>query len=346
MLPAPPGGKSPGLVRPMLATLARELPADETRWAAEFKWDGQRAVCYASGGVLRLRSRSDRDITSTYPELAGLAAAAARRSLILDGEIVVLGEDARPSFAALQRRMHVRRPAARLVAAVPVSYLLFDLMYLDGQALLRSPYEQRRALLEGLHLAAPGVEVPPSFPGGAQDVLAASARLGLEGIVLKRLGSPYRPGRSPLWRKLKCERTTEVVVGGWAEGRGYRAALVGSLILGIHGPAGLTYCGHVGTGFTDAALRDLTRQLRALEQPATPFATPIPPAQARHAHWARPVLVGTVSYTEWTPGGRLRHPAWQGLRTGKDPAEVRRYLSHLLLSSGSQAPLCPGCPPV
>jgi len=168
--------------------------------------------------VLRLRSRSDRDITSTYPDLAGLAVAAARHSLILDGEIVVLSEDALPSFAALQRRMHAWRPAARLAAAVPVSYLLFDLMHLDGQALLRTPYEQRRALLENLGLGVPGVEVPPSFPAGAQAVQAASARLGLEGIVLKRLGSPYRPGRSTLWQKIKNTRTTDVVIAGWAQG--------------------------------------------------------------------------------------------------------------------------------
>jgi bifunctional non-homologous end joining protein LigD len=191
MVPGPPGGEFPGLVRPILATLASELPADEARWAAEFKWDGQRAVGYVSGGGVRLRSRGDRDI-GTYPELAGLAAAAGRHRLILDGEIVAPGEDGRPSFA-LQRRMHARRPAARLAAAVPVSYLLFDLMHLDGQALLRAAYEQRRALLKSLRLAALGVEVPPSFPGGAQDVQAASARLGLEGSRSSGLAPPTGP---------------------------------------------------------------------------------------------------------------------------------------------------------
>jgi bifunctional non-homologous end joining protein LigD len=323
----PWSGGFAGLVRPMLATPARELPAHCESWAAEFKWDGLRAVAYVSGGELRLRSRGDRDITGTYPELAGIAGVAGGHQLILDGEIVASGDDGRPSFAALQRRMHVERPPAALAAAVPVTYLVFDLVHIDGQVLLRDPYARRRARLDDLALAGQGMGVPPSFPGGAPAVLAASLAHGLEGVLLKRLDSIYLPGRrSPLWLKIKHARVQDVVIGGWTPGHGHRAGLLGSLLLGVQEPAGLQYCGKVGTGFTQADLHDLTRGLPALEQPASPFASPIPPELSRHAHWVRPVLAGQVSYTEWTPAGRLRHPAWQGLRADTDPDRVFRVL--------------------
>jgi bifunctional non-homologous end joining protein LigD len=317
-MPGAQSGTFGELVRPMLATLARQLPADEGSWAAEFKWDGLRAVAYVSGGALLLRSRLDRDITATYPDLAGVAAGAGGRQLILDGEIVASGPGGKPDFGALQRRMHVRRPTAGLAAAVPVTYLVFDVMHIDGRDLLRVPYAQRRALLEDLALPSPDAGVPPSFPGGGEAVLAASREHGLEGVVLKRLDSPYMAGRrSPLWLKVKNERIADVVIGGWIPGHGARAGVLGSLLLGVQAPADLVYCGKAGTGFTDAALRDLTRGLHALEQPLSPFASPLPPADARHAHWVRPVLAGQVSYTEWTPAGRLRHPVWRGLQASQ-----------------------------
>ena len=320
-MPGSPSGEFPALVRPMLATPARELPAGEERWAAEFKWDGLRAVAYVSGGGLRLRSRGDRDITGTYPELAGVAGVARRHQLVLDGEIVALGDDGRPSFFALQRRMHIGRPAAGLAAAVPVHYLVFDVMHIDGRTLLRTPYAQRRALLEDLDLAGTFVDVPPSFPGGGQAVLAASLEYGLEGVVIKQLESTYLPGRrSPLWLKVKHERIQDVVIGGWTPGKGRRISLFGSLLLGVQGPAGLQYSGQVGTGFTEAALLDLTGALHTLEQPDSPFAGLVPPALSRQARWVRPVLAGQVSYTEWTPAGRLRHPSWRGLLAGNHPA--------------------------
>ena len=171
----------------MLAALARELPADEGNWAAEMKWDGMRAIAYLRGsGDLRLRSRSGRDVTAGYPDLAGLAAAAGNRQLILDGEIVAFRSGV-PRFADLQRRMAAQRPGPRLASAVPATYLLFDVLHLDGQSLLHTPYWRRRELLEGLRLPGPGVDVPPGFPGAGQAALAASSQHGLEGIVLKRL---------------------------------------------------------------------------------------------------------------------------------------------------------------
>jgi bifunctional non-homologous end joining protein LigD len=191
-MPGAQSGGWAGLVRPMLATLARELPADDGSWAAEFKWDGLRAVAYVSGGVLLLRSRLGRDITGTYPDLAGVAGGAGGRQLVLDGEIVASGAGGRPDFAALQRRMHVRRPSLRLAAAVPVTYLVFDVMHIDGRDLLRVPYAQRRARLEDLVLPGPDASVPPSFPGGGPAVLAASREHGLEGVGAQTAGRAHR----------------------------------------------------------------------------------------------------------------------------------------------------------
>ena len=312
-----PGGQR-DLIRPMLATLARELPPDGAQWAAELKWDGMRAVAYLAGGQMQLRSRAGHDVTAAYPDLAGLAAAAAGRQAILDGEIVALGDDGiRPSFAGLQRRMHVRRPAAGLLAAVPVSYLVFDLLSLDGRALLARPYEQRREMLEGLGLQVPGVSVPPSFPGDGPAVLAVSRQHGLEGIVLKRLGSPYVPGRSSaLWLKIKHAHAQTVVIGGWTPRAAGRAEVVRSLLVGVPGPAGLVYRGQVGTGLTESGRRELARRLAAAAQPHSPFAGTVPASAARRARWAAPLLYGEVGFTELTPAGHFRHPVWRALLSG------------------------------
>src|SRR5580698_5736984 len=163
------------LIEPMLATPVREVPADDGEWAAEAKWDGARVVAYVSGGAAVLRGRSGRDVTASYPEAAAaLARAAGRRTLILDGEIAVFDGD-NPSFAQLQRRMHVGRPAPALVAAVPVTYIAFDLLWQASRSLLRSPYAQRRALLDGLALAGERLSVPPAFPGRVAPWLTPAA---------------------------------------------------------------------------------------------------------------------------------------------------------------------------
>jgi bifunctional non-homologous end joining protein LigD len=314
----------PGFIPPMLATLARALPPDEAEWTAEFKWDGMRASAYMRNGRAWFRSRTGRDITSSYPELAAIAVAAGRRSLILDGEIVAF-RDNRPDFSALQRRMHVTRPNPGLLAAVPVTFVAFDLIQAGTRSLLRNPYRQRRAVLDGLGLQAPGVQVPPAFPGEAAVVVAASAAQGFEGVILKRPGSVYEPGRrSSAWLKIKHVRTTDIVVAGWLPGSGYHSRLAGSLVAGVQGPAGLEYCGQVGSGFTETGRQEITRRLRELEQPQSPFAAAVPQGTARLAHWVKPVLVGEVSYSEWTPGGRLRHPVWRGVRTDADPTLVHR----------------------
>jgi len=302
-------------IMPMLATPAREVPADPDDWGAEAKWDGARGIAYVSGGEAVILGRSGQDVTSSYPELAAdLVKAAGRRSLVLDGEVTAFAAD-RPSFALLQRRLHVTQPAPALVAAVPVTYIAFDLLYQAGRSLLRNPYAQRRAMLDNLGLAAAHIAVPPAFPGQAGALTAASRQLGLEGVVLKRLASRYHPGqRTSDWLKIRHLTTADIVIGGWLPGTGRRSVLAGSVLAGHPGPAGLSYLGAVGSGFTEAELRDLTARLRELEQPASPFGTPVPPDIARRAHWTRPVLAAEVTYTEITPDGRMRHPVWRGLR--------------------------------
>jgi bifunctional non-homologous end joining protein LigD len=206
-----------------------------------------------------------------------------------------------------------------------VVYLVFDVLYLDGRGTTGLPYTDRRELLEGLGLEGPAWAVPPASFGGGERMVAVSRERGLEGVLAKRADSAYLPGRrSPHWRKVKNVRTQEVVVAGWRPGNGRRAGTIGSLLLGMPGEHGLEYVGHVGTGFTAAALADVGRTLRPLERKTSPFAVDPPRPDARDAHWVTPKLVGEVMFTEWTADGRLRHPSWRGFRPDKSAEEVRR----------------------
>ncbi len=308
----------------MLATLGA-LPEQQDGWAFEMKWDGVRGIVYTDGASVRVMSRNDRDVSVTYPELAGLGAALGGRQVVLDGEVVAFDAEARPSFRLLQQRIHVADPAAarRLAERVPAVYLVFDLVQQDGAWLLDRPYAERRAALDALALDGQHWHTPPAFDGDGPAAVAASQGAGLEGVVAKRLSSRYQPGRrSPDWVKVKNVRTQEVVVVGWKPGAGRREGTIGSLLLGVHGPAGWEYVGGVGTGFTAAMLDDMLAQLRPLARP-TPVLD-VPRADARDARWVAPEVVGEVAFGEWTGDGRLRHPAWRGLRTDKSPDDVVR----------------------
>ncbi|MER6949785.1 non-homologous end-joining DNA ligase [Nonomuraea sp. NPDC000554] len=299
----------PTQIEPMLA-VPGELPLDRERYGLEVKWDGIRALVHLNGG-LRVTGRHGADYTRRYPEISGFGV----KSAVIDGEVVALDPRGRPSFVRLQHRMHLTDPEPRMLELYPVAYLPFDLLYLDGLPLFDLSYRDRRSLLDELDIGA-----PPYFPGDS-DLLAATREQGLEGVVAKRLDSPYRPGvRSPWWVKVKHLSTTEVVIGGWKPGKGRRAGGIGSLLMGVFTGDGLTYVGHVGTGFTDAALDRLHTLLRPLEVPKNPFRNE-PPWRNR---WVRPELVGEVGYTMWTDELRLRHPVWRGLRPDRIPAEVTR----------------------
>ena len=312
----------PRLVRPMLATLRHHLPADQDRYGWEFKWDGVRAIAYVSGASVRLVSRNDKDMTASYPELAVLADRI-HAPVILDGEIVAR-RAGRPDFGALQSRMHIRRPPARLVDETPAQLYLFDLLHYGPDSLLGLPYTERRDRLEELGLDADPVRTPPWYRDDAEIVLATSLKHGLEGVAGKPLASRYYPGRRRDWIKIKNIRHQEVIIGGWNQGEGGRANTIGSLLLGVYDNDGLRYAGNVGTGFTEAMLTDLLRQLAPLERDTSPFSTAVPPRYARGARWVEPRLVGEVAFTEWTADGSMRHPSWRGLRADKDPEGVHR----------------------
>jgi bifunctional non-homologous end joining protein LigD len=315
-------------LRPMLAIAGRlPRPDQDDRWAYELKWDGVRILAHVGPERIRLVGRSGIDATIAYPELAGLAGALGGRTAVLDGEVAVIGPDGSSDFQALAPRMHVRSAtrAYELSVRVPVTYVVFDVLAVDGHSTTALPYSQRREVLEGLLPSGPHWQVSPSFQGGGRDVLEASSRLGVEGIVAKRLDSPYRPGqRSPEWIKIKNLNTQEVVIGGYTVGDGRREGTFGSLLLGLPVPDGLTYVGAVGTGFDDAALGELSGQLRRLRRPDSPFVGGVDPRHARAARWVEPQLVGEVAYGQWTADNRMRHPVWRGLRPDKIPAEVVR----------------------
>lgn len=316
----------PGKLAPMLAVQGR-LPATEAdeEWAYEFKWDGVRALARVEGGRLTLLSRSGSDITATYPELKALGERLASTQAWLDGEIVALHEG-RPSFEALQSRMHAgERRARQLSRHRPVTYLIFDLLHLDGRSTLSLPYRQRRKLLEDLELAGPNWQVSPSFAGAGAAVVEAAAEQRLEGVLAKRLDSPYTPGRrSACWLKITELRTLEVVIGGWRPGEGSRAQTIGSLLLGLPDEGGLRYIGQVGSGLNEETLRTLTAQLRRLRRKTPPFRSGLPEQRSKEIHWVSPKLVAEVTFKDWTGDGRLRAPVWRGLRPDRRAEELPR----------------------
>jgi len=315
----------PRHLEPMLAR-AGELPAGDGRWAYEIKWDGVRAIAYSQPGELELQSRNLKEITAQYPELRRLNRALSSHSAVLDGEVVAFGEGGRPSFAALQHRMQVSSAAqaARLATSTPVTYIIFDLLWLDGHPLMDLPYSERRARLAALELTGEHWQTPAHLPGPGREVLEASAAQGLEGVVAKRLDSTYEPGRrTGTWVKVKNLRRQEFVVGGWMPGKGSRTARVGALLLGVHDQNGrLRYAGRVGSGFTEQELDRLAGLLAGLSRERSPFSASPPPP--RGALFCEPTLVAEVEFTEWTRSGSLRHPSYKGLREDKPPELVVR----------------------
>jgi bifunctional non-homologous end joining protein LigD len=311
----------------MLASPGKLPRSGAHQWAYELKWDGIRALATIADETARLSSRTGRDITSAYPELWPLGQVTRGLSAVLDGEIVALDDSGRPSFGRLQRRMNLQDPAqvATLVGEVPVRYVVFDLLELNGTDLTRVPYRQRRELLEHLEIDSPVAVVPPNFVGQAEAAERFSRTHGLEGVVAKRLDSLYLPGRrTTAWVKTKFTHDQAVVLGGWRHGEGARERL-GALLMGI--PAGdgtLLFVGRVGSGLTEHGIDTLLRRFGALASDVNPFGATLPAVEKRGALFLQPELVGEVRYTEWTADNRLRAPVWRGLRTDLTAADVIR----------------------
>jgi bifunctional non-homologous end joining protein LigD len=317
----------PERLQPMLARIGPLPPDTEGRWAYEVKWDGIRTLAWVEGGRMRLCSRNGNDITSRYPELRALGRALGARPAILDGEIVAFDADGGPSFERLQARMHLASDAAvrRAVRDVPIAYVLFDVLYLDGHTTCALPYTERRALLEALELSGPHWQTPAYRTSDAEALLHASAERGLEGVVAKRLDSRYEPGRrSAGWVKVKNKRHQSVVIGGWVPGEGRRSTTIGALLVGVPSEDGkLDYAGRVGTGFTERTLRMLQGRLEPLRTDHSPFTGRKPP-RLRGAVWVEPKLVAEVEFAQWTRTRTLRAPSFKGLREDVDPQRIDR----------------------
>ena len=313
--PVPPMLASPG----SLAALSRTKPL-----LIEGKWDGIRAIAQIGGGQVVLRSRTARDITAGYPEFGDLPEVLGGRQVVLDGEIVAMDKTGRTDFGRLQQRMGLTRPGDidRIRRTIPVAYLIFDILHLDGESLIGRPLTERRQILEDLHISGTFVIVPPQLHGDPTELLAQTKADGWEGIIAKQADSTYQPGsRSKAWIKIKNQLMQQVVVIGWDAGQGRRAGTIGALLLAVpnHG-GGFTYCGRVGTGFTDKMLAHLDELLAPLRQATA--AAGVPRADSRTAVWVRPEIVGEVVYSEMTHHGTLRHPSWRGLRPDKTPATI------------------------
>ncbi|MGW4882486.1 ATP-dependent DNA ligase [Streptomyces sp. NPDC004262] len=309
----------------MLATAGALPPAaQDDRWAYETKQDGQRAIVYLPGdGTVLVRARSGEEITAAYPELSPLGGVLGRVPAVLDGEVLALDEHGRADFQLLQSRMglaHAPARAARMAARVPVHLVLFDVPHLAGRPLLRVPYAQRRTRLEELGLDGPHWSTPGALVGHGAEALRATREHGLEGLVCKRLDSPYEPGtRSRAWIKIRNIRAEDVIVGGWLPGKGRLTGLPGAVLAGQRSADGrLRYVGGVGTGWSEAERTELAALLRAAATDACPF-DPVPAVPG--ARWVTPRLVGEVGYSTRTRSGLLRHPSWLRLRPDLAPEE-------------------------
>lgn len=315
-----------GCTAPMLATLG-SMPLNPELFAYEVKWDGYRVLARWDQRKLLLCSRNGIDLSRHFHEVLPLAKALPG-PVLLDGEMVVMTKDGRPSFSALQTRMPRLRgtPSQRVWDPTihRLQFMIFDVLHYAGKSACTLPYTDRRSILASLTLSGPAWQVPPIHPDG-QELLTIMKQTGQEGLIAKRLTSRYHIGRrSPDWIKIKLNRSDEfLIVGFWSSGKhGLSSLLLGTHLSSADARASrnVRYCGKVGTGFSEADRVQLGKILRALAVAAPQVDGDLPPR--RGITWCRPHLVAQIRYAEWTHDGSLRHPAFVGLRADKQPHEV------------------------
>jgi bifunctional non-homologous end joining protein LigD len=315
----------PRVIRPMLATLT-DHPFSSEEWLYEIKFDGYRSLAFIDDGDVRLISRNQNEMTSLYPELRGLPSLIKAKQAVLDGEVVALDDQGRPSFSLMQQRAGIRSGIKRTRSnpEIPVLYYVFDLLYLDGFNLMKVNLEERKEMLKSIVTESDILRYSEHFIGEGDQLYEAAKQQGLEGIIAKRRNGCYEQKRSREWLKLKITRRQECVIGGYTDPRGSRENF-GSLILGLYDDKGqLIHVGHAGSGFNEATHADMWQRLKKVETDKTPFYGKV--EATRRPHWVRPELVAEIKFNEWTHEGqsgavKMRAPVFEGLRFDKSPRE-------------------------
>jgi bifunctional non-homologous end joining protein LigD len=326
------GGKRapfPTSIQPMLANAAEGPFKQQLGWIYEPKLDGIRCMAFVQNGKATLLSRRGLDITAQYPAIARGIASAIAMDGIVDGEIVALDEDGKPSFQLLQQRMNITNEldVRKAEVNIPALYFAFDLVHLGQYSLTKVTLEQRKTLLEHLLLPCTNVQTTSHFVGDCGMVYEVCMAHGFEGIVAKRMDSYYEPGkRSASWVKIKPHQTSEFVIGGYTVGQGDRNTTFGALLLGHYdGQGNLHYVGSVGTGFTDRLLSETTQAVESLKIAACPFKQK--PADKPNCVWLQPGLVAEVKFMEWTMDRKLRAPVFLRFRSDLQHNQVKQIRS-------------------
>ncbi|GAC1480135.1 MAG: DNA ligase D [Candidatus Dormibacteria bacterium] len=323
----------PKSLDPMKAQLVSKA-FDDDSWLFEVKWDGIRLVSFIDNGRVSLQTRTGRTVDAEYPELEAIGRLVKARQAVLDGEVVILDDEGRPSFQLLQNRGTQQRP---------MQYVVFDIVYLDGQSLLGVPLEDRKRLLRNVITDSPLLKYSEHVLAEGVAFYQAAKQKQLEGIVAKRRDSPYQPGgRSPDWRKIKAINEQEVVIGGFTKGRNSRKHF-GAILVGVYEDGNFVYIGHTGVGFDEKTLDSLSKLMKPLIVKTAPFSGP-PPKTNERPTWVRPELVAEVKFSEWTRDGLMRQPVFLGTRDDIKPKEVSRELKVPLgpLRARAEAALKPG----
>jgi bifunctional non-homologous end joining protein LigD len=310
----------PGSITPMMATAATD-PPEGAKWTYEIKWDGIRAICFIEGGHVRMISRNGNPYDRQFPELTVMPNYIKAKSAIVDGEIAVLDDKGRATFAEIQPRIHQTDPnsIAHLARKTPAVFFAFDLLYLDGYDLRGARLRERKAALDAILEQSDRIRISEHFTASGEQMMEAARQAGIEGILAKQWDSKYEERRSTSWLKIKVQGRQEFVICGYTHGE---RSTFSSLVLGIYDGGKLTWVGNVGTGFDDQTLNALFRKLTELKTTKSPFEKR--PAMLRDVTWVRPELVCECKFTQWTKDGKLRAPVFLGLRTDKKPEECVR----------------------